>query len=81
MIKHLRCSFCRKKDSEVSKLVAGPRVYICDECVAIATRLMDGPDSDNQPPVVKGWRKPLARIAHLIRGTNALRVGSPIASH
>jgi ATP-dependent Clp protease ATP-binding subunit ClpX len=29
----LKCSFCRKTEDEVSKLVAGPDVYICDECV------------------------------------------------
>jgi hypothetical protein len=36
----LRCSFCRKSENEVEKLVAGPQVYICNECVAIAARLM-----------------------------------------
>jgi len=39
-LRRLRCSFCRKNDSEVLKLVAGPRVYICNECVAIASRMM-----------------------------------------
>jgi hypothetical protein len=41
--------FLREKDEEVAKLVAGPRVYgagprvyICDECVAVANRLMEG---------------------------------------
>ena len=45
----LACSFCGKPDSQVAKLVAGPRmylagphVYICDECVTIAIGLMDG---------------------------------------
>jgi ClpX C4-type zinc finger len=36
----LRCSFCQKSEDEVEKLVAGPHVYICNECVAIAARLM-----------------------------------------
>ncbi|MEA2787587.1 MAG: hypothetical protein QOF71_3691 [Candidatus Eremiobacteraeota bacterium] len=39
----LRCSFCKKSDAEVAKLVAGPGVHICDECVAVASRLMDAP--------------------------------------
>jgi len=41
----LACSFCGKRDFEVAKLVAGPRVYICDTCVALASELMqsDGP--------------------------------------
>ena len=36
----LACSFCGKNASEVSKLVAGPKVYICDLCVATASRIM-----------------------------------------
>jgi len=39
----LRCSFCRKTEDEVSKLVAGPDVYICNECVRLAVRLMREP--------------------------------------
>jgi hypothetical protein len=48
-LQKLRCSFCKKSDAEVSKLVAGPRVYICDECVAVASRLMDGPPAPPAP--------------------------------
>jgi len=29
----LRCSFCQKSQEEVTKLIAGPTVYICDECI------------------------------------------------
>ena len=32
---HLRCSFCNKSETEVCKLIAGPSVYICDECVQV----------------------------------------------
>jgi ATP-dependent protease Clp ATPase subunit len=40
----LRCSFCQKSEDEIKKLVAGPNVYICNECVAVAARLMsEGP--------------------------------------
>jgi ATP-dependent Clp protease ATP-binding subunit ClpX len=47
----LRCSFCRRREAEVDKLVAGPRVYICDRCVAIAVDLMAGsPDQPSSPP-------------------------------
>src|ERR1044071_2368157 len=45
----LRCSFCSKSQSEVRKLIAGPAVYICDECVdvcqeIIADTVIDKPD-------------------------------------
>ena len=36
----LRCSFCSKSQSEVRKLIAGPNVYICDECVEICTDII-----------------------------------------
>jgi hypothetical protein len=31
----LRCSFCNKSQHDVRKLIAGPSVYICDECVSV----------------------------------------------
>ena len=33
--KNVRCSFCGKSQESVRKIVAGPGVYICDECVEI----------------------------------------------
>jgi len=39
--KLLCCSFCGKSQHEVRKLVAGPAVYICDECVGLCTDIVD----------------------------------------
>ncbi len=36
----LRCSFCGKSQEEVRKLIAGPTVYICDECVNLCNEIM-----------------------------------------
>ena len=36
----LRCSFCGKNQEEVKKLIAGPNVYICDECVELCNDIM-----------------------------------------
>jgi hypothetical protein len=36
----LRCSFCRKGDADVRKLIAGPQVYICDECVDVCVDIL-----------------------------------------
>jgi hypothetical protein len=36
------CTWCGRSPSEVSKLIAGPTVYICDDCVASAERAMSG---------------------------------------
>jgi ATP-dependent Clp protease ATP-binding subunit ClpX len=37
----LRCSFCGKAQDEVKKLIAGPMVYICDECVGLCNEIID----------------------------------------
>ena len=37
----LHCSFCGKPQSEVRRLVAGPGVYICDECIKMCSELID----------------------------------------
>ncbi len=36
----LKCSFCGKEQKEVRKLIAGPTVYICDECVNLCNEIM-----------------------------------------
>jgi len=37
---HIRCSFCAKNRAEVKKLIAGPMVYICDECVDLCNDII-----------------------------------------
>ncbi len=39
--KQLRCSFCNKTQDQVRKLIAGPNVYICDECIEICTEIIE----------------------------------------
>jgi ATP-dependent Clp protease ATP-binding subunit ClpX len=44
MAKHdsqLRCSFCNKSQDQVRKLIAGPGVYICDECVELCNEILE----------------------------------------
>ena len=51
-LKHpfLRCSFCRKPNSKVAKLIAGKRGYICDVCVAACNKILE-----STPPAFTGW--------------------------
>src|SRR5215204_3845504 len=37
----LRCSFCGKSQNEVKKLIAGPNVYICNECIDICQEIIN----------------------------------------
>jgi hypothetical protein len=78
-LRHLRCSFCRKSETEVSKLVAGPRVYICDECAAIVNWIMEGGSPGDCPPPQVGptiWRQLSGRVRRVFRGGDARRVRS-----
>jgi ATP-dependent Clp protease ATP-binding subunit ClpX len=52
---NLCCSFCGKSQKEVKKLIAGPTVYICDECIALCNDIIaeevekDEPSSGSDP--------------------------------
>ena len=54
---HLKCSFCSKSQDQVRKLIAGPGVYICDECIDLCNEILDEELIDtqakinNSPPV------------------------------
>jgi ATP-dependent Clp protease ATP-binding subunit ClpX len=47
--RRLRCSFCGRDEHEVAKLVAGPRVLICDDCVATCHALVSEPPRSVAP--------------------------------
>jgi ATP-dependent Clp protease ATP-binding subunit ClpX len=47
--KLLFCSFCGKNQNEVRKLIAGPSVYICDECVALCDDIIREEVKDSAP--------------------------------
>jgi len=81
--RQLRCSFCGKRETEVSRLVAGQRVYICDECVALASRIMEDESNDyrqNLKPKSSIWSKVIALGQRLIRRDDTQRFRSePVA--
>ena len=39
--KSIRCSFCGKHQDQVSRIIAGPGAYICNECVALCNSILD----------------------------------------
>ena len=52
-----RCSFCGKEQRMVDRLVAGPNVYICNECIALCNDILseeEEPYGDGAQPAVKG---------------------------
>ncbi|MDO9453100.1 MAG: ATP-dependent Clp protease ATP-binding subunit ClpX [Stagnimonas sp.] len=52
----LYCSFCGKSEHEVRKLIAGPSVYICDECVDLCNDIIR--EEVHAKPQIKGLPKP-----------------------
>ncbi|MFN9871363.1 MAG: ATP-dependent protease ATP-binding subunit ClpX, partial [Cyanobacteriota bacterium] len=47
---HLKCSFCGKSQEQVRKLIAGPGVYICDECIDLCNEILDEELVDHHGP-------------------------------
>ena len=41
----IHCSFCGKEQGEVAKLIAGPEVYICDECIDLCNEIVKDEDA------------------------------------
>lgn len=45
--KQLKCSFCGKSQEQVRRLIAGPGVYICDECIELCSEIIEDEFEDN----------------------------------
>ena len=62
---HLKCSFCGKSQEQVRKLIAGPGVYICDECVDLCNEILDEELFDSSsavsPPTPRREQQPERR--------------------
>jgi hypothetical protein len=56
VVQLLHCSFCRKPQTQVKKLIAGPGCFICDQCTELCAKICaDTPDPDPSKPVeIKG---------------------------
>ncbi|MEB3238961.1 MAG: ClpX C4-type zinc finger protein, partial [Cyanobacteriota bacterium] len=77
---HLKCSFCGKSQEQVRKLIAGPGVYICDECIDLCNEILDeelveghgsphrsgAPDAGRKAPAKKA-SKPAPTLASIPR--------------
>src|SRR5690348_8762009 len=52
------CSFCMKSPAAVAKMVAGPGVFICNECVSLCVELIKS--NPATPPKVRDWNELLS---------------------
>ncbi len=60
-----RCSFCSKSQEEVKKLIAGPTVYICDECIELCNEIMVEEWTQEKTEDFKHLLKPKDIFQHL----------------
>ncbi len=56
--KQLRCSFCGKSQDQVRRLIAGPGVYICDECIELCSEIIADEFEDTSSVEVGSLPKP-----------------------
>ncbi|HEX8304691.1 MAG TPA: ClpX C4-type zinc finger protein [Jatrophihabitans sp.] len=54
----IACSFCAKPDHEVAKIIAGPGIYICDECVRLCNEILSSASESagDAPPELPYWQ-------------------------
>ncbi|HHU62620.1 MAG TPA: ATP-dependent Clp protease ATP-binding subunit ClpX [Clostridiales bacterium] len=57
--KQLKCSFCGKTQDQVRRLVAGPGVYICDECIELCQEIIEEEFEDTSELELKDIPKPI----------------------
>ena len=73
----VRCSFCGKTQEQVEKLIAGPGVYICDECIELCMGIIDENADRNYKPSgkkVKLEEKGLVKIEATIKNNRAVKI-------
>ena len=64
------CSFCGKSQKQVKKLVAGPGVYICDECVGLCNTILE----------VEGGEAPRASVEQVVDVLATMDLGKKTTS-
>ena len=63
---HPRCSFCGKTQDQVRKLVSGPGVFICDQCIELCNEVI----KDDAAPTAKSG---FARASHRVGSARSSR--------
>ncbi len=73
-LRTLYCSFCGKSQHEVKKLIAGPTVFICDECVVLCIEIIVEGDFVTPSSLTREARLLLreSAITNLVQGVEAI---------
>jgi len=74
-VDEIGCSFCGKRRSEVRKLISGPNVYVCDECVALCNDIIEQERESPAAPIPRHRREVLDELdRYVISQDRAKRV-------
>ena len=69
---YLRCSFCGKNQNDVKTLIAGPGVYICDECVSSCGEIVEEKKVSEQMTTMSNEFKPVKEFGLLVDGSMSI---------
>ena len=69
------CSFCGKTHGEVRKLIAGPGVYICDNCITVCKSILDKELGQHKTKAASGFRLSVPKPAEIRRALDQYVVG------
>lgn len=80
----LKCSFCGKSQKQVKQLIAGPGVYICDECVELCTEIIEERLAESESPETDAFTLPKPReifdfLEHYVIGQEAAKKSLSVA--
>lgn len=51
--RQVKCSFCGKNQEQVNRIVAGPGVYICNECIELCSEIIE--EEFDERPIEPSW--------------------------
>lgn len=73
------CSFCLKPNTEVKRLVAGPAVFVCDECVDLCCQIIsEVPEDRSSTPRLLPWEQTHSLDAALANLPNVTRAPAQV---
>ena len=67
-----KCSFCGKSQKQVQQLIAGPGVYICDECVELCNEIIEERMAESSTGVVADFDLPKPREIYVEDGAEGI---------
>lgn len=82
--KKLHCSFCGKNQDEVKKLIAGPNVYICDECIKLCGDIIEEEISQSNTSGLAEVPTPIQiheALDNYVIGQNSAKIALSVAVH